>query len=71
MRGGDKPDTFDILDYEVGRYARTHDVMMVGYFNARTGLSPDTTTCKNNIQCRHNKDTQVNVHGKHLLQLCI
>ena len=66
---GDKLDTFDILDYEVARYIRTHDVMMVGDFNARTGLNPDTTTCKNSIRCRHNKDTQINVYRKHLLQL--
>ena len=61
---GDKLDTFDIsciiLYYEVARYIRRRDVMMVGDFNARTGLNPDTTTCKNNIQCRNNKDTQVN-----------
>ena len=44
--------------------------MMVDDFNARTGLKPDTMSCRNNIQCRHNKDTQVNVYGKHLLQLC-
>ena len=67
---GDKLDTFDILDYEVARYIRTHDVMNVGDFNARTGMNPDTMSCRNNIQCRHNKDTQVNVYGKHLLQLC-
>ena len=67
---GDKLDTLDILDYEVARYTRTHDVMRVGDFNARTGLNPDTMSCRNDIQCRHNKDTQVNVYGKHLLQLC-
>ena len=44
--------------------------MMVSDFNATTGLSPDTMSCRNNIQCRHNKDTQVNVFGEHLLQLC-
>ena len=26
--------------------------------------------CKNNIQCRRNQYTQVNVYGKHLSQLC-
>ena len=67
---GDKLETFDLLDYEVARYMRTHDVMMVGDLNARTGLNPDTMSCKNNIQCRYNKDAQVNVYGKHLLQLC-
>ena len=51
---GNKLDTFDILDYEVARYIRTHDVMMVGDFNARTGLNPDTMSCRNNIQCIHN-----------------
>ena len=54
---GDKLDAFHILDYEVACYIRTHDVMMVGDFNARTGLNPHTMSCRNNIQCRHNKDT--------------
>ena len=33
---GDKLDTFDILDYEVPRYIRTHDVMMVLRISPRT-----------------------------------
>ena len=80
------PDIWDTLEEEVGRFSRLGEVILVGDFNARTGISPDTATfdedgdsylpippecfCQMPPLERVSQDTENNEHGMQLLNLC-
>jgi hypothetical protein len=73
---------FDIVEDETSAFAAKGDVMLIGYFNARTGklkdyvsnegsqLIHDCTSESNRQTSRENFDNTINNHGKCLIEFC-
>ncbi len=76
---------FDVLENNISKYAGSGDTILMGDFNARTGMRPDTDQADNTSQIaqlpedlehvddiseRNNCDVKINERGKQLLDLC-
>ena len=68
---GAKIEAFDMIDEQLSRSIKTHRIIMVGDFNARTGSLKDVIDDRENIPDRYNMDTRINTYGKRLVETCI
>ena len=74
---------FENLEHDVEKFSKLGNIMMLGDFNARTGLASDFVSKEGNdlitndcsalsreVKQRKNFDENLNSHGKSLLDLC-
>ena len=60
-----------MIDIQLSRSIKTHRIIMVGDFNARTGSLKEVIDDRENIPDRYNMDTRINTYGKRLVETCI
>ena len=68
---GAKIEAFDMIDEQLSRSIKTHRIIMVGDFNAKTGSLKDVIDDRENIPDRYNMDTRTNTYGKRLVETFI